>query len=49
MLRDIDNEIYIDKSIMSKPKKDFKPRAPGMKYGVIRPKASSENYIWRHR
>ncbi|MBZ9685053.1 threonylcarbamoyl-AMP synthase [Clostridium estertheticum] len=39
MLREIDNEIYIDKNVMSKPKDDFKPKAPGMKYRHYAPKA----------
>ena len=39
MLREIDEEIYIDKNIMSKPKNDFKPKAPGMKYRHYAPKA----------
>ncbi|MBX4266176.1 L-threonylcarbamoyladenylate synthase [Clostridium estertheticum] len=39
MLREIDNDIYIDKNVMSKPKKDFKPKAPGMKYRHYAPKA----------
>jgi len=39
MLREIDSEIYIDKNVMSKPKDDFKPKAPGMKYRHYAPKA----------
>ena len=39
MLREIDDKVYIDKSIMSKPNKDFKPKAPGMKYRHYAPKA----------
>lgn len=39
MLRVIDKDIYIDPSIMSKPKSDFKPKAPGMKYRHYAPKA----------
>lgn len=39
MLREIDENVYIDKSIMSKPKEDFKPKAPGMKYRHYAPKA----------
>ena len=39
MLREIDPNIYIDKSIMSKPKDDFKPKAPGMKYRHYAPKS----------
>lgn len=39
MLKELDEKIYIDKSIMSKPEKDFKPKAPGMKYRHYAPKA----------
>lgn len=39
MLRELDEKIYIDPAIMSKPKKDFKPKAPGMKYRHYAPKA----------
>jgi len=39
MLREIDEKIYIDKNIMSKPKDDFKPKAPGMKYRHYAPKS----------
>lgn len=39
MLREIDDAIYIDKTIMSKPENDFKPKAPGMKYRHYAPKA----------
>ncbi|HEY8804787.1 MAG TPA: L-threonylcarbamoyladenylate synthase [Clostridium sp.] len=39
MLREIDQNIYIDKNIMSKPKDDFKPKAPGMKYRHYAPKS----------
>jgi L-threonylcarbamoyladenylate synthase len=39
MLREFDENIYIDKAIMSKPKKDLKPKAPGMKYRHYAPKA----------
>ncbi|MGH4126146.1 MAG: L-threonylcarbamoyladenylate synthase [Clostridium sp.] len=39
MLREIDNGIYIDKNVMSKPNNDFKPKAPGMKYRHYAPKA----------
>lgn len=39
MLREIDDRIYIDKAIMEKPKADFKPKAPGMKYRHYAPKA----------
>lgn len=39
MLREIDERIYIDPMIMKKPEKDFKPKAPGMKYRHYAPKA----------
>ena len=39
MLKEIDDEIYIDKSIMSKSEEDFKPKAPGMKYRHYAPKS----------
>ena len=39
MLREIDKNIYIDKSVMSKPEEDFKPKAPGMKYRHYAPKS----------
>ncbi len=39
MLKEIDEEIYIDKSIMSKSEEDFKPKAPGMKYRHYAPKS----------
>lgn len=39
MLREIDDRIYIDPSIMKKQDKDFKPKAPGMKYRHYAPKA----------
>jgi L-threonylcarbamoyladenylate synthase len=39
MLREIDKNIYIDKSIMSKQGNDFKPKAPGMKYRHYAPKS----------
>lgn len=39
MLREIDKNIYIDPAILSKPKEDFKPKAPGMKYRHYAPKA----------
>jgi L-threonylcarbamoyladenylate synthase len=39
MLREIDKDIYIDKSIMCKQEKDFKPKAPGMKYRHYAPKS----------
>lgn len=39
MLRTINDSIYIDASIMNKPKEDLKPKAPGMKYRHYAPKA----------
>ncbi|WP_070110225.1 L-threonylcarbamoyladenylate synthase [Clostridium acetireducens] len=39
MLKEIDSNIYIDPAIMKKPEKDFKPKAPGMKYRHYAPKA----------
>ncbi|WP_102401451.1 L-threonylcarbamoyladenylate synthase [Haloimpatiens massiliensis] len=39
MLKDVYKEIYIDSAIMKKPKKDFAPKAPGMKYRHYAPKA----------
>lgn len=39
MLKDIHKDIYIDPAIMKKAKKDFKPKAPGMKYRHYAPKA----------
>lgn len=39
MLKEIDEAIYIDKAIMEKPKEDFRPKAPGMKYRHYAPKA----------
>lgn len=39
MLKSIDDNIYIDSAIMKKIDKDFKPKAPGMKYKHYAPKA----------
>lgn len=39
MLKAIDNNIYVDPAVMKKPDKDFKPKAPGMKYRHYAPKA----------
>ncbi|MBN1073146.1 threonylcarbamoyl-AMP synthase [Clostridium botulinum] len=39
MLKDIDNRIEIDGSIMKKSTDDLKPKAPGMKYRHYAPKA----------
>ncbi|MEG1256471.1 L-threonylcarbamoyladenylate synthase [Clostridium sp.] len=39
MLKEIDKEVYIDPCILSKPKDDFKPKAPGMKYRHYAPKS----------
>lgn len=40
MLKELDEKIYIDQAILSKPKADFKPKAPGMKYKHYAPKAN---------
>lgn len=40
MLKDIDNNIEIDKALKGKPTEDFKPKAPGMKYRHYAPKAN---------
>ena len=40
MLKELDEKIYIDQAILSKPKADFKPKAPGMKYRHYAPKAN---------
>ncbi|NMM61555.1 threonylcarbamoyl-AMP synthase [Clostridium sp. P21] len=39
MLKEVDKDAYIDPAIMKKPDKDFKPKAPGMKYKHYAPKA----------
>lgn len=39
MLKSIDDRIELDKGLMSKPTKDLKPKAPGMKYRHYAPKA----------
>lgn len=39
MLKAVDNDIYIDPAVLSKPTGDFKPKAPGMKYRHYAPKA----------
>lgn len=39
MLREVNEEIYIDKAIMQKENKDLKPKAPGMKYRHYAPNA----------
>jgi len=39
MLMEVDPRIEIDKAIMQKPKKDLKPKAPGMKYRHYAPNA----------
>lgn len=39
MLKKIDDRIEIDRGIMEKPTKDFKPKAPGMKYRHYAPNA----------
>ena len=38
-LKEFDSRIEIDKAILKKPGKDFKPKAPGMKYRHYAPKA----------
>ncbi|MEW8955888.1 L-threonylcarbamoyladenylate synthase [Clostridium sp.] len=38
-LREVQKNIYIDPAIMEKPRVDFKPKAPGMKYRHYAPKA----------
>lgn len=38
-LKEFDSRIEIDKAILQKPGKDFKPKAPGMKYRHYAPKA----------
>ncbi|MDU4892398.1 MAG: L-threonylcarbamoyladenylate synthase [Clostridium sp.] len=39
MLQTVDSNAYIDPAILSKPKEDFRPKAPGMKYRHYAPKA----------
>lgn len=39
MLRTIDENVYVDPHIMNEPTKEFKPKAPGMKYRHYAPKA----------
>ncbi|MPQ42529.1 L-threonylcarbamoyladenylate synthase [Clostridium tarantellae] len=39
MLKEIDDKIYIDKSLLDKNDKNLKPKAPGMKYKHYAPKA----------
>ncbi len=39
MLKEVVGEVKIDPAIMKKPDKDFKPKAPGMKYKHYAPKA----------
>jgi L-threonylcarbamoyladenylate synthase len=39
MLREIDENAYIDPGVLSKSEGDFKPKAPGMKYRHYAPKA----------
>jgi L-threonylcarbamoyladenylate synthase len=39
MLREIDENVYIDPAVMRKNEGDFKPKAPGMKYRHYAPKA----------
>lgn len=40
MLREINEDIEIDKALKSKPSENLKPKAPGMKYRHYAPKAS---------
>lgn len=40
MLKELQEDIYIDPSIMKAPEHDFRPKAPGMKYRHYAPKAS---------
>jgi len=39
MFRTVDENIYIDPSILKKPEADFRPKAPGMKYRHYAPEA----------
>lgn len=39
MLKEVDENIYVDPAIMNKPNEDFKPKAPGMKYRHYAPNA----------
>ncbi|KYH34923.1 threonylcarbamoyl-AMP synthase [Clostridium tepidiprofundi DSM 19306] len=39
MLKEVDKNVYYDKAILSKPKDNFRPKAPGMKYRHYAPKA----------
>ncbi|WP_127837045.1 L-threonylcarbamoyladenylate synthase [Clostridium prolinivorans] len=39
MLKEVEPSIYLDPAVMEKPKGDFKPKAPGMKYRHYAPKA----------
>jgi L-threonylcarbamoyladenylate synthase len=39
MLKKVNQDIYIDSSIMKAPEEDFRPKAPGMKYRHYAPKA----------
>lgn len=39
MLKTIDENVYVDPHIMHEPTKEFKPKAPGMKYRHYAPKA----------
>lgn len=39
MLKEIDENVYVDASIMKKNEGDFRPKAPGMKYRHYAPKA----------
>lgn len=39
MLKEVDNNIEIDRALKEKPREDLKPKAPGMKYRHYAPKA----------
>ncbi|MGL5152564.1 MAG: L-threonylcarbamoyladenylate synthase [Clostridium sp.] len=39
MLKEVDEQVYIDKGLMSKPTENFRPKAPGMKYRHYAPNA----------
>lgn len=39
MLKELDNEIYIDPAVMNKNEGNYRPKAPGMKYRHYAPKA----------
>lgn len=39
MIREVSENVYVDFNVIDKPDKDFKPKAPGMKYKHYSPKA----------